>query len=105
MALGREVTAACFDGLMRSYAEARCLDLTGVGGQLLLGVGSQLSEGALAELGALCPDVQTVFCPRGVRSCTAAIVSLPKARHRRVAHACRMQHSLSRHTLCSPGAA
>ena len=67
VALGREVTADCFDGLMRTYTEGRCLDLTGVGGQLVVGVGSQLSEGALAELGALCPDVQAVFCPRRVR--------------------------------------
>ena len=82
VALGREVTAACFDGLMRSYAEARCLDLTGVGGQLLLGVGSQLSEGALAELGALCPDAQAVFCPREVRSCfTVSSHCLARKRH------------------------
>ena len=54
--LGRDITRAQYDVLMADAREAQQLDLAELG--------AQLSEGGLTELGALCPDVQAVFCPR-----------------------------------------
>ena len=59
MLLGRDLTRAQYDALLADARECQQLDLAELG--------AQLSEGGLAELGALCPDVQAVFCPRRVR--------------------------------------
>ena len=57
--LGRDLTRVQYDALLGDARERRQLDLAELG--------AQLSEGGMAELGALCPEVQAVFCPRSVR--------------------------------------